>query len=381
MERFLFNTTNLCLGSQKKETNQKLKMRKNQSFKNTYNSYGSISATAEERKSLLSDSHSSPATSPTSENERFGNFDTARSPTTEHIGTMHGSNYFKEQRRQLEQASSNGLKEKLTWVLQCIEDMLKYIYTSITNVGSQSITSSQEERFREPLAAFKNFVGEKYDSENEVHEQELMQLWKICVPDEALQSRKSQQWKQLGFQGVDPATDFRGVGIFGLRNILYFASTYPTHFQNMLRPTIPHNKASNDFSAYPFMIASFNITMLLFDMMGFATMGTKKKPVSPTAKLNLLKIVFSKKPSSDLINDWEGTSTSSSPSTTFRYIGFEELYVTSFRILDHQWKVMQASYMAFPQVLESTRDRLHVLLETEFTSIEKVCSWNHSGKI
>jgi hypothetical protein len=63
-----------------------------------------------------------------------------------------------------------------------------------------------------------------YDSENAQHEAILLELWQVFFPDEALTSRVSKQWKALGFQGDDPATDFRGAGIVGLR-VLHFHAT------------------------------------------------------------------------------------------------------------------------------------------------------------
>lgn len=46
------------------------------------------------------------------------------------------------------------------------------------------------------------------------------QLWEILMPDEKLESRKSKQWSIVGFQGEDPMTDFRGMGILGLNQLL-----------------------------------------------------------------------------------------------------------------------------------------------------------------
>ena len=40
------------------------------------------------------------------------------------------------------------------------------------------------------------------------------------MPDIALKDRKSTQWIDIGFQGKDPQTDFRGAGILGLIQIL-----------------------------------------------------------------------------------------------------------------------------------------------------------------
>ena len=59
-----------------------------------------------------------------------------------------------------------------------------------------------------------------YDRSNSEHEAKLLSLWRGLRPDIALEQRKCKQWKEIGFQGEDPATDFRGMGILGLENLL-----------------------------------------------------------------------------------------------------------------------------------------------------------------
>jgi len=49
----------------------------------------------------------------------------------------------------------------------------------------------------------------------------LFQFWMTIYPDTKLQNRVSDDWKELGFQGDDPKTDFRGMGILGLNQPLY----------------------------------------------------------------------------------------------------------------------------------------------------------------
>ena len=43
-----------------------------------------------------------------------------------------------------------------------------------------------------------------------------MTLWENLRPGEELKDRKTGQWIDIGFQGKDPKTDFRGAGILGL---------------------------------------------------------------------------------------------------------------------------------------------------------------------
>lgn len=65
-----------------------------------------------------------------------------------------------------------------------------------------------------------------YDSQNLEHEKKLLQLWEALNPSYPLTARISKQWSEIGFQGEDPMTDFRGMGILGLDNLIYFATNH-----------------------------------------------------------------------------------------------------------------------------------------------------------
>jgi len=53
-----------------------------------------------------------------------------------------------------------------------------------------------------------------------------IQLWDLLlVSSPSPCSRKSEEWKKLGFQGLDPCTDFRGGGLLALQQLVYFAET------------------------------------------------------------------------------------------------------------------------------------------------------------
>ena len=59
----------------------------------------------------------------------------------------------------------------------------------------------------------------EYSKENADHEAMLMGLWTTLRPQEKLENRLSKQWIDIGFQGMDPATDFRGAGLLGLSQL------------------------------------------------------------------------------------------------------------------------------------------------------------------
>jgi hypothetical protein len=83
----------------------------------------------------------------------------------------------------------------------------------------QMITLSQ-------LVAALDIARKPYDSENVEHEFMLMRLWKGLRPNVLLSSRKCEEWNEIGFQGRDPATDFRGMGLLGLTNMLELVDRY-----------------------------------------------------------------------------------------------------------------------------------------------------------
>lgn len=49
-----------------------------------------------------------------------------------------------------------------------------------------------------------------YDGSDLDHEKKLLKLWHLLMPDEPLENRISKQWQDIGFQGDNPSTDFRG---------------------------------------------------------------------------------------------------------------------------------------------------------------------------
>lgn len=60
----------------------------------------------------------------------------------------------------------------------------------------------------------------KFQDGNKVHEEKLLRLWNNLMPNTKLKDRITDQWIEIGFQGKDPSTDFRGAGILGLEQLL-----------------------------------------------------------------------------------------------------------------------------------------------------------------
>jgi len=202
------------------------------------------------------------------------------------------------------------------------------------------------------LDEFKRKVSEVYNNTDENHEKLLMRLWDLSFPEEELESRISKKWQKLGFQGTDPSSDFRGAGIFGLFNLVYFAENYPEKFHSMLKKT-------NELEGYPFAISGLNITNMLFNLLGFG-FKSNQKDHSASRKL-ICQVIFKDDENSDHIHR----------------VNFGELFCLCFMILDHEWYTSKAQYMDFPRVIQQTTKRFEEILPN-FKTVDQITDYIHS---
>ncbi|EKF36169.1 hypothetical protein MOQ_002294 [Trypanosoma cruzi marinkellei] len=101
-----------------------------------------------------------------------------------------------------------------------------------------------------------------FDAENPEHMRLLRELWAAAGKSPADFSHRSDQWVEFGFQGLDPATDFRGGGVLALRQFLHFAQTHNTEFKQMMA----FNKraiAAGEHSWYLLAVVSIQFTAQL----------------------------------------------------------------------------------------------------------------------
>ncbi|CAL9239735.1 unnamed protein product [Arabidopsis halleri] len=102
-----------------------------------------------------------------------------------------------------------------------------------------------------------------FDASRPDHQDALRALWSATYPGEKLQDLISDQWKNMGWQGKDPSTDFRGAGFISLENLLFFAKTFSTSFQHLLKKQGGKRAAWE----YPFAVAGVNITFMIMQML------------------------------------------------------------------------------------------------------------------
>lgn len=198
------------------------------------------------------------------------------------------------------------------------------------------------------LKHLKQRVAVPFDGSFREHQEALKQLWKLAYPNRELPSLKSELWKDMGWQGCDPSTDFRGGGYISLENLIYFAKSYPESFQNLLQK---RNGKRSEWE-YPFAVAGINISFMLVQMLDLQS----GKP----STLPAIRFL-------DLLSEDDKA--------------FDNLFCVAFEMLDAQWLAKRASYMEFNDVLKATRNQLERELGLEdISSIKDLPAYNLLSK-
>ncbi|XP_012088318.1 ELMO domain-containing protein A isoform X1 [Jatropha curcas] len=183
------------------------------------------------------------------------------------------------------------------------------------------LTPFQEQR----LKKLQERLQVPFDETRPDHQEALLSLWNCAFPDVTLKGMISNQWKEMGWQGANPSTDFRGCGFISLENLLFFARTYPVSFRRLLFK----QGGKRATWEYPFAVAGINVSFMLIQMLDLQSEKPKNLP-----GINFLKLL--------------GEDESA----------FDVLYCLAFELMDAQWLAMHASYMEFNEVLKVTRTQL-----------------------
>uniref|UniRef100_A0A453P729 ELMO domain-containing protein n=1 Tax=Aegilops tauschii subsp. strangulata TaxID=200361 RepID=A0A453P729_AEGTS len=91
---------------------------------------------------------------------------------------------------------------------------------------SFDLTPVQEEC----LLRLQNRIEIQYDSSNIEHQEELKALWCASFPGTELRGLISEQWKEMGWQGKDPSTDFRRWRLYLLGEFIILCQELPEIF-------------------------------------------------------------------------------------------------------------------------------------------------------
>ncbi|PPS14169.1 hypothetical protein GOBAR_AA06423 [Gossypium barbadense] len=121
----------------------------------------------------------------------------------------------------------------------------------------------------------------------------LIKLWHIAFPNVVLTGLISEQWKDMGWQGPNPSTDFRNKDFTGFKNDYIYL---------LMRLLLLKEEGDRATWEYPFAVAGINVSFMLIQML-------------------------------DLYSEDEEA--------------FDVLYCVAFELMDAQWLAMHASYMEF----------------------------------
>lgn len=190
------------------------------------------------------------------------------------------------------------------------------------------LTPPQEER----LQRLQERLQTPFDESRPDHQAALRDLWRFAFPNVVLNGMISEQWKDMGWQGPNPSTDFRGCGFISLENLLFLAKNYPASFQRLLFKQ-GGNRATWE---YPFAVAGINVSFMLIKMLDLFSEKPRCLP-----GMNFVRILGEDE------------------------AAFDVLYCVAFEMMDAQWLAMHASYMEFNEVLKVTRRQLERELSLE----------------
>ncbi|XP_067899550.1 ELMO domain-containing protein 2 isoform X1 [Heterodontus francisci] len=115
--------------------------------------------------------------------------------------------------------------------------------------------------FKKLFVDVENLRKQPFDSSNKQHEAMLIKLWSLLMPHVHLESRITKQWGDIGFQGDDPKTDFRGMGMLGLHNLVFFGE----HYTETARQTL--SRSNHPKLGYSYAIVGINLTEMAYSML------------------------------------------------------------------------------------------------------------------
>eukprot|EP00735_Rhodelphis_limneticus_P009774 TRINITY_DN286_c0_g1::TRINITY_DN286_c0_g1_i1::g.1596::m.1596 TRINITY_DN286_c0_g1::TRINITY_DN286_c0_g1_i1::g.1596 ORF type:complete len:345 (+),score=44.70,sp/Q54VR8/ELMOB_DICDI/31.33/1e-30,ELMO_CED12/PF04727.8/5.4e-30 TRINITY_DN286_c0_g1_i1:97-1131(+) len=100
-----------------------------------------------------------------------------------------------------------------------------------------------------------SLAAEPYTATPE-NERILAEIWDLLRPGVTRHGgRYTKDWVDIGFQGEDPATDFRAMGVLGLQTMYYIASSHTTAARGLVEEAI-----KRPLHALPFAITVINFT-------------------------------------------------------------------------------------------------------------------------
>ncbi|KYQ88314.1 engulfment and cell motility ELM family protein [Tieghemostelium lacteum] len=229
-------------------------------------------------------------------------------------------------------------KETSVYILKSHNESLELLELLGSHIDRlKKVTARQSQQIK----LFNQQKQTSYDSNNAEHEGYLQEIWTLLYPDQEFQ-KKSPNWKQFGFQSEDPTRDFRGMGMLGLFNLTYLVRNHRDWVDSIL-------KQDRD---YPFAVAGINISNLLFEIFNITEESLQQPWYSSFWSSSFMAMLCAMSRESDH--------------------AFEELYFLVFKLMDHIWTEMNATYMQFPVVTKKLKSLLSEISQLSPNSFDEV---------
>lgn len=153
----------------------------------------------------------------------------------------------------------------------------------------------------------------KFSFDNLQDSELIFDLWNsLKGSTDKLDNKITKRWSEIGFQGNDPSTDFRGMGMLSLLNLHYFSTNMNEKAKQV------YNKSLHPKLGYPFSIVGISITSWVYKLLNG----------------NFLKTHF--------YNDSELLSVSS-----INLENFHKIYCVLFIEFDQYWFLNEPNVMNF----------------------------------
>jgi hypothetical protein len=148
-------------------------------------------------------------------------------------------------------------------------------------VNSLRVSLSQMFRYKQVIEEAVDLSKTRVDKECKEHSLLLLELWNSLQPDCQLKAVEDcPDWTLIGFQqSKDPCTDFRGMGLLGLKHLVFLSKNHKSTAHSML------STSSHPIKGYPFAITGINMSHLVLSLMKDKTLTNYFYNIDPTKKL------------------------------------------------------------------------------------------------
>uniref|UniRef100_A0AC34QHB8 ELMO domain-containing protein n=1 Tax=Panagrolaimus sp. JU765 TaxID=591449 RepID=A0AC34QHB8_9BILA len=100
-----------------------------------------------------------------------------------------------------------------------------------------------------------------YSDANPLHWELLCSIYKFIVDSGSVILRYGNHWQKVGFQGNDPTSDLKGVGLFGLCQLLFLVSNGLSFQMTSQISELSNDKVQN----FPLAVVGLNFTQFILE--------------------------------------------------------------------------------------------------------------------